>query len=188
MREKAASLFAQLQKGSDTIPADLRGIVFATVARTGSAKEHAQLTKMYKDAAMHEEKNRIGGSLGLFADKTILQKTLYFALSSDVRPQDTVRMIASVSMNPAGTELAWKFIQKHWKTFQKRYSGSRELSYLLEPLSVSTSTTLADQLEKFLKAHPAPGTERTVAQILERIRSNAAWHTRDKKRLAAFLA
>lgn len=184
----ARSLFAALIKGNDTIPADLRGIVFATVARTGGAKDHAALLKLYKEAAMHEEKNRIGASLGLFADPALLQKTLEFSLSKEVRPQDTVRIIAGVTMNPAGTAIAWKFMTTHWKTFVDRYKGSRELSYLLEPLSVSTSAKQAEQLEKFLKSHPAPGTERTVAQILERIRSNAAWLARDKKALAQYFA
>lgn len=183
----AQKVFAT-EKSRSKIPADLRGVVYATVARVGTAKEHAQLIDLYKKAPMHEEKNRIGGVLGLFKQKELLEKTLRFALSTDVRPQDSVRIIAGVTVNPLGTDLAWKFIKANWMTFIARYKGSRELSYLLEPLGVSNSLALAKDLESYIKKNPAPGTERTVKQVLERIRSNAAWLTRDTKRLAAFLA
>lgn len=176
------------EKSRARIPADLRGVVYAAVARNGAQKEHDALVSLYRKAAMHEEKNRIGGSLGAFRQQSLLKKTLRFALSADVRPQDSVRIIAGVTINHAGTALAWQFIKANWETFLKRYSGSRELSYLIEPLGVSASLPLAKDLEAFLRKHPAPGTERTVRQVLERIRSNAAWLKRDRAALARFFA
>jgi uncharacterized membrane-anchored protein YjiN (DUF445 family) len=143
--------------------------------------------KLYKTATLHEEKNRIGRALGAFKQRDLLKKTLAFSLSKYVRPQDCVRMIATVTVNPSGRELSWRFVKKHWRFFLERYSGSRELSYLLEPFSLAASAQWANDMHKFLKKNPAPGTERTVRQLMERVHSNAAWLSRDKKRIAAFL-
>ena len=183
----AQGLFDSINGDTNPVPADLRGIVYDLSAKNGGAKEYAKLLNMYKKASLHEEKNRIGRALGSFKQKELLQKTLVFALTKHVRPQDSGRMISSVAVQPHGTELAWAFIQSQWKVLFERYAAGRDLSYLLMPLQVSTSVALAEELQQFLKKHPAPGTERTVQQVLEHIRSNAAWIARDRKQLAVFL-
>ncbi len=185
---RAKKMFASVKGGSNKIPADLRGVVYNTVAKYGAANEYTKLLKMYRAEVLHEEKNRIGRALGNFRHKNLLQRTLKFAISKDVRPQDCVRMTGVVTANPEGTDLAWAFIKKNWKMFRRRYSGSRELSYLLEPLGISTSEKKAKDIELFLKKNPVPGTERTAQQTLERIYSNAAWLARDTQRLSTFLA
>ena len=180
--QRAQKMFAKPEK----IPADLRGIVYSIVAKNGGPKEYAKLMRMYKTAALHEEKNRIGAALGNFRQKNLLKRTLAFAISKDVRRQDTTRMIAAVSTNPEGTDLAWSFIKKNWKLLLERYAGSRDLAHLIEPMGVSTSVSQAKDIEQFLKKHPTPGTERTMSQVLERIHSNAAWLAHDRKQLANF--
>ena len=49
-----------------------------------------------------------------FSDPKLLQRTLDFAVSPDVRSQDALRLISNVMHNPAGEKLAWDFIQSHW--------------------------------------------------------------------------
>ncbi len=181
---RAQKMFTNFGK----IPADLRGVVYSLVAKHGGAKEYAKLLKMYKAAALHEEKNRIGAALGNFRQKDLLKKTLAFAISDNVRRQDSTRMIAAVSTNPEGTALSWSFIKAHWKLFMQRYAGSRDLLHLLEPMLVSASVGLAKDIQDFLKKNPAPGTERTLRQVLEHIHSNAAWLARDREQLATFLS
>ena len=183
---EARRLFKKITARANPISADTRGVVYATVARSGGKAEHAILTRIYKHAALHEEKNRIGAALTLFSQKELLEKTLAFSLSKDVRPQDSVRFIAGIAMNPRGRDIAWRFMQKNWQTLTARYKGGRELSYMLDPIGASSSLKRAAELANFLKSHPAPGTERTVAQVVERIKSNAAWLERDKKSLSRF--
>lgn len=183
---RARKFFESARKGTNRIPADLRGVVYNTVARHGGAKEHESLIEMYKRAALHEEKNRIGGALTVFCHVALLEKTLRFSLSPDVRPQDSARLIGGVAASANGSDVAWRFIQKHWPLLTERYSGGRELQHILESLSLSVSLARARELTRFLKAHPTPGTERTVDQVVEQIRSNAARVARDRKSLAAY--
>ncbi len=184
----ARALFSRVSEHKNDIPADLRGVVYNTVAKYGGTKEYEKLLKLYKSATLHEEKNRIGRALGCFQQKDLLRKTLEFAISDEVRRQDSVRIIMNASVNPAGTDIAWSFIKKNWKIFLKRYTGSREVAYLLEPTGSSTSLQRAKDVAAFIKKNPAPGIERTVQQVIERIQSNAALLKRDQNAIATFLS
>ena len=42
--------------------------------------------------------------------------------SAEVRPQDFIQIIGTVSSNPDGRRLAWKFFDKNFKKIVKRYS------------------------------------------------------------------
>lgn len=45
----------------------------------------------------------------------------------------------------------------------------------------------AQEIETFLKENPIRGTERTVQQVVEKIRINAAWLKRDLNAISTFL-
>ncbi len=60
---------------------------------------------------MLEEKDRIGRSLGVAKNPEVLKKVLEFAISDDVRSQDTVFVLISVGMNKVGRPLAWNFFK-----------------------------------------------------------------------------
>ncbi|HEV7423827.1 MAG TPA: M1 family metallopeptidase, partial [Candidatus Paceibacterota bacterium] len=100
---------------------DIRAVIYALVAFSGNMKEYKMLVKRYKEENLHEEKNRIGNALGYFKDKKILELVCTFAISKDVRIQDTVSILSSVGANPLGRDIWWSFITKNWKTMVSRY-------------------------------------------------------------------
>lgn len=67
--------------------------------------------QMYRESDMLEEKDRIGRSLGLAKNPDVLKKVLEFAVSEDVRSQDTVFIIIAVALNKIGRPLAWNFFK-----------------------------------------------------------------------------
>ena len=113
-----------------------------------------------------------------------------FALSENVRSQDTWLALASAASHPAGREEAWRFLKKNWKTFVDRYHGGG-LNLLNRCIAVcsgfTTKKDLADA-EKFLKARKAQGMERAINKSLEAIRSNIKWLERDRKDLSSYFA
>ena len=143
---------------------------------------------MYKNATLTEEKNRIGRALGRFSQKELLEKTLAFSLSKEVRSQDTMYYIGNTLANPKGRALAWKFIKKEWPVLLERYGGGKSLSTLVSSLGIFVHESDAADIEKFFRENPAPGASRTVEQVLERIRTKVAWLSRDKKKLAKWIS
>ncbi len=188
--KKAQILFKKRNKSP--IDANLRSTVYNIVSRTidntNSYKLWKQFHKLYLDENMHEEKERYGIALTKFKNKKILKKTLDFALSIDVRHQDAPSIIANVWQNRYGRELTWKFIQNNWNIILKYYGeGGHFLSKLLNPLRNHINKKDVISAKKFFKKNIAPGADRTLKQIYEKIYSNSAWLKDDKKIIEKWL-
>ncbi len=167
---------------------DIRGAVYATVASTGGMEEYQTFVEKYKKETLHEEKNRIGGSLGDFRDPAILKLACDFSMSEFVRPQDTVGIISSVGANPFGRDIWLDFVQKNWRTLVTRYGdGGHTLARLVKAISSSAQEKHQRSFKKFFATHEAPGAKRAIQQVLERLEGNVAWLKRDKDDINGFL-
>jgi puromycin-sensitive aminopeptidase len=175
-------------KAKNPIHADIRNCVYSIVASHGGEKEWNEFKKLYLKEELHEEKDRYGRALTQFKDKVLLEKTLHFALSKDVRTQDAPFLIVQVWQNTYGRDLAWKFIKQNWPTILKQYGeGGHFLSRLLSPLGTHTKTKDILDAKKFFTTHAAPGSDRTLEQAYERMYSNVEWLKEDGKRIQAWL-
>ncbi len=175
-------------KTDKKISPDIRSAVYGIVARYGGEKEYADLLRRYRTETLHEEKNRMGSALGIFRQSDLIEKTLAFSLSKDVRTQDTPSIIASVWTSRQGKIAAWKFLKRNWPTFLSRYGeGGHVLSRFVQSAASFSDTEYAHDIKKFFKMHPAPGAERTIKQVIEKIESNALWKKRDQKKISEWL-
>ncbi len=172
------------EHGKKPINPDIRGVIYATVARTGGEKEYAQLLSLYRAETLHEEKNRLLGALGIFQDKKLLAKTLVFTMTDEVRMQDRNGAFASVLVNPAGRALGWQYLKKNWDKIGASYGeGNHLLSRLIQVLNRNTTREAFVDIKTFFKTHSAPAAERTTLQTLENIDSNIRWLARDEKKI-----
>lgn len=184
--KQAKVLFANREK--NPIRADIRTVVYRIVASYGTTKEWATFKKLYTTEVLHEEKDRYGAALTSFRDKTLLARTLVFALSKDVRTQDAPFLIGQVWQSIHGRELTWQFVRHNWPTILKRYGeGGHFLSRLLSPLGSHINTKDVTDAKKFFAKNSAPGSDRTLQQAYERIYSNAAWIKADKAAIKKWL-
>ncbi|XP_022902061.2 puromycin-sensitive aminopeptidase [Onthophagus taurus] len=170
------------------LPADLRSACYKAVLRAGGQETFDTLLQLYRSSDLHEEKDRISRALGATKDAALLQKVLNFAMSDEVRSQDTVFVIMSVAMTKVGRELAWTFFKDNWKRLIDIYQGGFLLARLVKFTTENfASEEMAVEVEQFFRDHKSPGTERTVQQAVETIRLNAAWLARDKDAITAYL-
>lgn len=184
---QAKNKFLSMQKGKHINP-DIRGATYSIIAAWGSMKEYQTFIKQYKKETLHEEKNRIGGALGDFRDQKILKLACEFAISRNVRMQDTIGIISSVGTNPLGRDIWWNFVRKNWKMLVARYGdGGHTLARLIKAISGSAEEKHLKSFRKFFGKNDAPGAERAIQQALERLESNAAWLKRDGKIIKKFL-
>lgn len=182
----AKELFKEYREGG-RIDSDLKGAVFALVAENGGKKEYKIFENLYLKEVSEEEKDRALRGMVSFKDPDLLQKTLNLTFSTKVRSQDAFKAISLMSGNPYGTALAWVYVKGHWNEIVDKFAGGHLFSRFVLPFSKLKTTKQADEIEKFFEKNKAEGLERTVAQTLERIRSNAAVLKRDKKNIASFL-
>lgn len=186
--KEARDRFTGHVKSEQTLPADLRSACYKTVLRAGGKEEYDTLLKLYRSTDLHEEKDRISRSLGAAKDPELLKKVLDFAMSEEVRSQDTVFVIISVALTNVGRELAWQFFKDNWSKIVERFSGyllTRLVKYLTENF---TSGKKSAEVEMFFREHKSPGTERTVQQAVETIQLNTAWLQRDSAAIKKYLS
>ncbi len=184
---EAKSRFAKYLKGLPIHP-DIRGAIYQVVAKNGGEKEYRVFLNNYKNEDMHEEKNRLGSVLGYFQSEKILKNVCDFAISPDVRQQDMYSILAVVAINPFGRNIWIDFINKNWDLLLTKYGdGGSTISYVIKSIWNTGDRKHFIFLKKFFSTHQAPGADRAVQQVLERIENNVLWLKRDGKKIAKFL-
>ena len=123
----------------------------------------------------------------MFKDKKLLNKALDFSLSKQAKSQDILKTISFVWANPWGRKVAFDYLKNHWSIILKKFEGGHLFSRFVMPAGNFVTKEEAREVEKFFKKNFVSGIERTVAQVLEQIRSNAAWLARDKSKIKKFL-
>uniref|UniRef100_A0A672SIV9 Aminopeptidase n=1 Tax=Sinocyclocheilus grahami TaxID=75366 RepID=A0A672SIV9_SINGR len=187
--EEARRRFREHVEGKQILPADLRSPVYLTVLKHGDSTTLDTMLKLHKQADMQEEKNRIERVLGAIPAPDLIQRVLNFALSEEVRPQDTVSVIGGVAgSSKQGRKAAWKFVKDNWEELHNRYQGGFLISRLIK-LTVDgfAIDKMAAEVKSFFESHHAPAAERTVQQCCENILLNAAWLKRDAEDIHQYL-
>ena len=184
---QATDLFQRYLSDPDAVHPDLRGVVFSLAAQAGDRATYDQLWELEERASLQEEKIRLLLAMSRFQDVNLLNDTLERALSSRVRSQDTITVVAGVAANPAGREPAWEFVKSNWAEFDRRYGGGG--FGLMRLVSIVNSFTTEERMadvERFFTENPAPAAERTIRQALERMRLNIRWLEQNRPALNAW--
>ncbi|HJU14112.1 MAG TPA: M1 family metallopeptidase [Candidatus Nitrosotalea sp.] len=171
--DEAYSRFSALQRKRPVNP-DLRSAVYSTIAWNGDSRTYQTLVGMYRRAPTQEEKVKLLGSLANFKDRRLLEKTLSFTLSRDVRTQNLFVPVARMVANPYGKDLVWPWIRRNWKTLVTKFGvGNPLLNRIVGSVSVMADIEKEREVRRFFAKHHVPGIEMKLAQSLERIRIHA---------------
>ena len=186
---QATGRFKRYLEDRDTLAPDLRGVVFALAAQSGGKDVYDQIWQLEGETDLAEEKIRLLMSLSRFQDPDLLNATLEDSLSSKVRSQDSITLVAGVAGNPKGRNLAWEFVKSNWPEFDRRYGGGGfGLMRLVSICSAFNTQEKAEEVDSFFAEHPVPAADRTIRQALERIRLNIKWLEQNRQELADWFA
>lgn len=184
--EKAGELFRDFLEQGKEIDSDIRGVVFAIVAENGGEAQWQQLVGMYEKEPLQQEKNRYMLALTQFRKTELIQKTLDYFLTDNVRWQDKSRWIMAMFGNEKAQELTWNFITVNWELFAKEYQGLHGFTRLIEGAGNMVGKELLLGVKDFFAKHPTSELQRTMSQVVERIELNTAWLERDRQALLDF--
>ncbi len=184
---------AQARKIADKALADpasvdheMAGGAFTLAALNADAEFYDKLMAGLKSPKSPEEYYIYFFTLPQFSDPKLLQKTLDFALTPDVRSQDALGLITGVLGNPAGEKLAWDFIQTHWDAIAKA-GGPFASAQVVGATSVFCDAGMRDQVTAFFTAHKVEAAERTYKQTIERINNCVDLKSQQEPQLASWL-
>ncbi|MCY4490368.1 MAG: M1 family metallopeptidase [Thaumarchaeota archaeon] len=174
--ESVAGMYEKFRKLPKSLPADLVEPVCSITSWGDSPKVYSQLKSMYENAKTTEEKLRYLGAMCGFKNSKLLKKTLDYSLTPSVRSQNIQLPIMKVAANPYGRKVLWPWLVKHWDMLGSKVGhGNPLFNRIVGSISQVADHTMEGEIKKFFRENPAPGTERTQAQVIERIRINSAF-------------
>ena len=159
----------------------------ALTARHGSAQLYGSLqavSQNVKDPGLAEEALRL---LPQFRDPALVQRTLEFATSGQVRNQDSWVLIAELLSEPESREQAWVWVQAHWPAVASQLTGSSG-AHLVEAVGTFCSARLRSEAQSFFAQHPVKASDRVLAQALDHSAGCIRTRERQQPQLAVWLA
>ncbi|MGC2449391.1 MAG: M1 family metallopeptidase [Candidatus Sulfotelmatobacter sp.] len=183
---QARKMADQALANSSSVEHDMLPAVLADAAVNGGSDFYDAVVSALKQAKSPEEYYNYFFALAQFGNPKLLQRTLDFAISSDVRSQDALQLVTAVLSNPAGETLAWDFIRQHWPELEK-VGGPFASSEVIGATSTFCDAGLRDQVTDFFNAHKVPAAERTYKQSIERINNCLELKSQQQPELASWL-
>jgi aminopeptidase N len=176
----------QALSNPDSVDRELAFSAFGVAALNGDQTFYDRLLAASKNPKSPEEYYMYLFTLGQFGDSTLLQRTLDYAVSPDVRSQDALGLIARVMENPAGQKLAWDFILTHWDAVQKA-GGPFASAEIVRSTQSFCDAHMRDQVADFFSTHKIAAAERTYRQSIERINNCVDLKSQQEPQLSSWL-
>ena len=171
---------------SSSVDDQLAGGAIALAALNGDTDFYDRVMTALKNPKTPEEYYIYFYALPQFGDTKLLQRTLDFAITPDVRSQDALGLITNVLANPAGEKLAWEFIRQHWPEIEKA-GGPFASAQIVGATGSFCDAGMRDQVTEFFSAHKVEAAERTYKQSIERINNCVDLKAQQEPQLASWL-
>ncbi|HTW32700.1 MAG TPA: M1 family aminopeptidase [Candidatus Sulfotelmatobacter sp.] len=169
-----------------SVDPEVAGTAFALAALNGDSTFYDKVMAALKNPKSPEQYYTYLYTLPQFGDPKLLERTLDYAVSPDVRSQDALSVVTSVLRNPEGQQLAWKFIQDHWSAIEKA-GGPFASAQVVGATSMFCDAGMRDQTTEFFSAHKIAAAERTYKQSIERINNCVDLKAQQESQLASWL-
>lgn len=169
-----------------SVDRELGAAAIGVAALTGDDTLYDKVMAALKAPKSPEEYYIYFYTLPQFGDPKLLQRTMDYAISPDVRSQDALGLITNVLGNPAGEKLAWDFIRDHWAAIEKA-GGPFASAQVVNATSGFCDAGMRDQVADFFAAHKIEAAERTYRQSIERIDNCVDLRSQQEPQLQSWL-
>ena len=176
----------QALQDSASVSPELVPVFFSLAAQNGDAELYDSVMAKVKSAEIPENYYLYLATLSQFSDAKLLQRTLDYAVSGQVRSQDVKGVVGRVMQNPAGRDVAWEFVRAHWQDIS-RAGGPFRSGDIIGSAGTFCDAEQESQVREFFSLHPTPTSDRLLKQTLERIDYCVDLQSREEDALSAWL-
>ena len=183
---EARKLTERALENPSSVDSGLAGAAFGLAAEQGDSSFYDKLMAEMKSAKTPELYYLYFFTLSSFKNPQLLQRTLNYAISPDVRSQDSLGLIGSVMANSTGQKLAWDFVRSHWTEIEKE-GGPFASAQIVTNAGLFCDAGLQDEVKDFFSAHRVAAAERSFGQSMERINNCVDLKSQQSGQLASWL-
>jgi len=140
----------------------------ALSAAKGDAALYEKVMHMAQSAADPDVKRDAVRSLTRFQAPELVERTVQYVVSDQVRSQDSWGLLAQLLIRRETQDAAWASVQQHWSEIAQRAtenSGTR----IVEATGGFCTEARRDEVTNFFAAHPVASTRRALATSIESI-------------------
>ncbi len=137
-------------------------------AENGDAALYDKLQTVAENATDPGLKSDALHSLARFQAPELVLRTLDYATSGKVRNQDSWVLFAIVLQRTETQEIAWKYIQEHWKAVRGQFTTNSGVRVVGAAGSFCT-VERRDEVRDFFSTHHVDAAERTLSKTVDAI-------------------
>jgi hypothetical protein len=157
----------------------------AIAAIHGDATLYDQFREHMKTARTPDEYYVYLRNLANFADPALVKRTAELFLTPEIKGQDVFQVFGILG-NPETQKVAWDFFKTHFKEFEEKL-GPGLGGGLANVASMFCDPQLRDDSQSFFKSQQIPGTERELANGLERVNACIDFRSQQQGNLDSYL-
>jgi aminopeptidase N/puromycin-sensitive aminopeptidase len=170
----------------EAVDATLIYTALGIAARDGDASLFDAIQKRAQDATSPEDSFRYLQALGDFRAPALVERSLEYALSPQVRSQDAPFLIGSLMGDYYAHNQAWDFIRQHWPQVEAKLTNF-STGAVVDGAGSFCDAGHKEQVQQFFTQHPIPSAQRTLQQSLEFIGNCIDLKAQQAPNLAAWL-
>ena len=182
----ARKLTDQYLADPSSVDHEIASIALRIAALNGDQALYDRITADLKAAKTPEAYFTDISALRHFSDPKLVEKTLEFAISPQMRSQDAPYLISGVMRDPATEKQAWIFVQAHWGSIEN-LGGAFAGGIIVQGTGSFCDPGMRDEVRAFFTSHPAPAAERSLKQSIEQINYCVDMKTQQGPQLASWL-
>jgi aminopeptidase N/puromycin-sensitive aminopeptidase len=182
----AKKLTDQYLADPSSVDHEIAAIALRIAALNGDQALYDRITTDLKAAKTPEAYFTDISALRHFSDPNLVEKTLEFAISPQMRSQDAPYLISGVMRDPATEKQAWSFVQAHWGSIEN-LGGAFAGGIIVQGTGSFCDPVMRDEVQAFFTSHPAPAAERSLKQSIEQINYCVDMKTQQGPQLASWL-
>lgn len=166
--EAARGVAEKVLADPSSVDRNLAPVAMSLAAMHGDTAFYEKTLARTRDTKSQEEYYLFLGTLSRFRDPKLLQRTMAFALSEDVRTQDKLFLLGDAMNNRSGKALTWDFVRAHYAELEK-LGGGFGGAQVVGMAAALCDAKSRQEFNDFFKDRKVLGGERTLKQTREEI-------------------
>jgi aminopeptidase N len=172
------------KKDKDPLLADA---AISVAASNGSAALYDKIFAASKNSSDPGLQSDALAALSHFRDTALVTRTLDYAVSGQVRNQDSWRILVVLLRQRATRAQAWTYIQQNWDKVHAQFTTNSGVRVVAATGSFCTAED-RDQVTSFFSTHPVDASARTLAKSIDSINACIQFRATQEPSLHQWLA
>jgi puromycin-sensitive aminopeptidase len=183
VQARCREIFERANDDPASVDPELGAAATKVVASSGDVATYEAMVDGFRKPSTPQKQLRHLYSLADFDDEALVLRTCEYAMSDAVKSQNAPFLIRLAIGNRNHGAAAWNFMRDHWDEANTRLPANT-IVRMVETVSLLDTPALVDEVASFFADNPIDQAVKTLEQILERQRVNAALREREGQKFA----